>query len=108
MPADDLRVDLGAGEEGQQDGAEAGEEVDPLGEREADRVAGDRADHDLDKRHRDRDPDRDDRGEQARPSHNADASQTLSTAHSSSWPWAAVRGRVAARKKPASGGDFTA
>ena len=58
MPADHLRVDLGAGQEGQQDGAEAREEVDPWRERQANEIAGDCADHDLDQRDRYRDPDR--------------------------------------------------
>jgi hypothetical protein len=46
--AHDARVDLGSSEEGQQNGAEAGEEVDPIRDLQADEVARNGAHHDLD------------------------------------------------------------
>ena len=58
---DDLHFDLGAGEECQQDGAEAGKEVDPGRDFKADGVARDGAHDDLDERHRDGHPDGNDR-----------------------------------------------
>ena len=72
-------IDLRAGEEGEQDGAEAGKEVDPRRERQADQVAGDRADDDFGECHRNRDPQTEStEATSARPIHKADASQTLS------------------------------
>ena len=62
-----LRVDFGAGQEGQQDRAEAGEEIDPGSERQADDVARDGPDDDLGKGDGDADPDGQDRGEQSQP-----------------------------------------
>ncbi len=48
MPAQGTRVDLGPGQEGQQDRAEGGQEVDPRGGLQAEDVASDDAQHDLD------------------------------------------------------------
>ena len=50
---DDVRIDVGAGEKRQHDGAEAGDVIDPGRERQADGVAGDGADHDLEQGGRD-------------------------------------------------------
>src|SRR5262245_12961598 len=60
----DLHVDLGAGQEGQQDGAEAREIIDPRRQWQADGIAGNRTDNDLDQRDRQRQPDRDQRRDQ--------------------------------------------
>jgi hypothetical protein len=60
--ADDLAVNLGAGEKRQHDGTEAGKKVHPRRDVEPYGIASNRADHDLDKRHRHGDADRDDRG----------------------------------------------
>jgi hypothetical protein len=53
-----------AGEEGQKDRAESGEEIDPVGDLQADEVAGDRADDNFDQRHGDGDPDGNERRQQ--------------------------------------------
>jgi hypothetical protein len=58
MLAGHRRIYLGPGQEGQQNGAEAREEIDPGCQRQTDQVARDGADHDFDKCHRYRDPDR--------------------------------------------------
>ena len=57
----DRGVDLRAGQEGEKDGAEAREEVDPGRDLKADGVARDGAHDDLDERHGDRNPDGNDR-----------------------------------------------
>jgi hypothetical protein len=62
LPPDDLAVDLGAGQEGEHDGAETGEKVHPRHQLKADGVAGEGADDDLHQRHRHGDADRDDGG----------------------------------------------
>jgi len=49
IPADDLHVDLGAGEEGQQDRPERRQIIHPWCQRQVDEIAGDRADDDLKK-----------------------------------------------------------
>ena len=54
---DDLSVNLGARQEGEKNGAEAGEEVDPWRDLKADCVARDRSYDDLDERDRYRHPD---------------------------------------------------
>ena len=41
-------VDFSSGQEGEEDGAEAGKEIDPLSDMQPDGVAGDDADHDFD------------------------------------------------------------
>jgi hypothetical protein len=62
IPAHDLDIDLGSGQEREEDRAETRQVVDPRGQRQSDQISGDRADDDLDQRHRDRGPDRDQRG----------------------------------------------
>jgi hypothetical protein len=64
MLAHDLRVDLRAGQECQQDRTESGKEVDPGRERQADDVSGDGADDDFGEGDRDCHPDRQHRGDQ--------------------------------------------
>jgi hypothetical protein len=59
-----MRIDLGPGEEGQQHGANCGQEVDPLVARQASQVAGGDTDEDLDQRDADPEADRDERREQ--------------------------------------------
>jgi hypothetical protein len=59
--ANDDRVDLRSGEEREKNRAEPGKEIDPLCEREPDRISGEDSDHDLDQRHRYRDANGDDR-----------------------------------------------
>jgi hypothetical protein len=46
---DDVRIDVGAGQKRQHDRADAGDVVDPRRQRQPDRIAGKRADHDLEK-----------------------------------------------------------
>ena len=65
--ADDLGVDLSAGKEGQQDGTEAGQIVDPRRQCQADGVARDGTHHDLDQGDRNSHPDRDDRRRERQP-----------------------------------------
>jgi hypothetical protein len=60
----DARIDFRAGEKGQQNRAEAGKKIDPVGDLKADQVAGNRADDDLDQRHRDGDANRNERRQQ--------------------------------------------
>jgi hypothetical protein len=57
MTPERIRVDLGAGKERQQDGAERGQEVDPFGRLEAEEVAAHHAQPDLDERDGDTDAD---------------------------------------------------
>ena len=64
MFAHHARIDFRAGEKGQHDRAEPGEEIHPFRQRKADRIAGERADHDLDQGHRNGDANRNDRGDQ--------------------------------------------
>ena len=52
---DDARIDFRPGEERQEDRAEPGEEIDPVGDVKADEVARDGTDHNLDERDRHRD-----------------------------------------------------
>ena len=56
MPANDVRVDLGACKESQKDRSEPSEIIDPGCQRHVDKVAGDRPDDDLEQGHRYRDP----------------------------------------------------
>ena len=64
MLPDDARIDFRPGEKGQQDGAEAGEKIDPVGDVKADEVAGESAHHDFDQRDGYGDPDRNQRRDQ--------------------------------------------
>jgi hypothetical protein len=63
MPADHGRIDLGAGQKGQHNGADAGQVVDPVGRRQAEQVAAERADDDLHEGDGNGDADRDQRGQ---------------------------------------------
>ena len=64
VPAHHAGIDFRAGEKGEQNRAESGEEIHPFRQREADRVARERADHDFDQRHRNRHANGNDRGDQ--------------------------------------------
>ena len=67
IPANDLHIDLGAGEKGQEDRPEPREIVHPGCQGHVDEVAGDRADDDFEQSHGNRDPGLHRRGDQRQP-----------------------------------------
>ena len=64
IPLHHVRIDVGSCEKGQHNGADPGDVIDPIVKRQADRIAGDGADDDLEQSRRDRDVERCGRGDE--------------------------------------------
>jgi hypothetical protein len=64
MLSHDARIDFRAGEKGQQNRTKAGKKIDPVGYLKPNKVTRNRADDDLDQRHRDSDTNRNERRQQ--------------------------------------------
>src|SRR5262249_27001885 len=58
----DVRIDVGPRQKGEHDGADARDVIDPIGQLQTDRIAGDRADYNFEQGRRDRDVEGSDRG----------------------------------------------